>query len=513
MSRIQKQWGPCSQAGVNKHQTGQLRSGNTKMKTNSRDNCSIALAVAATLMGRIAILAQDWETVDDFAPAGGNAEAHGVVVDAAGRIYVVGTANGHGIVRGSADGGTSWTTQDDFLYPGEANNLFNAVVVDSSGAVFVGGASGGHWIVRRSSDQGTTWMTVDDFFAPRYSPTQEGTNGAVYSLSSDGQGRVYGAGLMRPTGPSYNSWWVRGSSIGGGNWDTKLLLFSGYNRVSQIACSGEDVFVTGSVDSASDAADWLILKSSGPGATWTTNFEGIGDVQSAITADSAGYLYTAGAHLNNSTSVVWLVRQAAPGGTNWTTLDRSLYDEGDTSGRVDQPVARSIAVDAGGNVCAAGEFISYWVNTVSNGTMYGNDTTWFTREYLATEGQWSTTDLFSYSTNRQGGAMGAAIAPSGSAFVAGYGTSDSGQRRWVVRRRAPPGPPPRLQIAWAGGHGAVSWPAAYTNVVLQWTDSRDVNTTWQNFTGRVDVVNGLNTAAFGLTPAARFFRLNGRSSP
>ncbi len=480
-------------------------------------NCWIPLAVAATLMARLAVPAQDWETVDDFAPAGGNAEAYGVAVDAAGQIYVVGTADGHGIVRYSADGGSNWITRDDFVYLSESNTLFNAVTVDRSGAVFVGGAAGpywiGHWLVRRSTDQGVSWDTVDDYFVPRNGPEEEGINATVYSLSSDGQGRVYGAGPMLPTGPSYFSWLVRGSSIGGTDWDTKLSLFSGYNEVSQLTCAGEDVYVTGAVDSDSGYYwEWPILTSSDQGATWTTSFEATGDVQPAITADSAGYIYTVGAQWNSSTSIVWLVRQAAPGGTNWTTLDRSLYDQLDAAG-VDHPVANSIAVDAGGNVCATGEFIDYWVVTLTNGTMYGSDTTWFTRQYVAAAGQWRTTDLFSYSTNRQGAAMAAAIAPCGSAFVAGYGTSESGQRRWVVRRRAAPMTPPRLQIACAGGNHVVSWPAAYTNSLLQWTLSLDANCNWQNFTGSVSVLNGLNIAAFDFTPGARFFRLKSTTNP
>src|SRR5947209_18411512 len=121
------------------------------------------LVVAAALMGQFAVSAQDWQTVDDFTPASGNAEAHGVAVAAAGRIYVVGTANGHAIVRSSDDGGSSWIIRDDFLYPSESNNVFNAITIDSQGVLFVGGASGGHWIVRRRSDQGATWDIVDDF--------------------------------------------------------------------------------------------------------------------------------------------------------------------------------------------------------------------------------------------------------------------------------------------------------------------------------------------------------------
>src|SRR5215831_16347441 len=116
----------------------------------------VSLAVATTLIGKFTVSAQGWRTVDDFALASGNAEAHGVAFDAAGGVYVVGTASGHGIVRYSADGGTNWSTRDDFLYSSITNdvfNAFNAVMVDNQGTVFVGGTGAGHWIVRRSIDQ------------------------------------------------------------------------------------------------------------------------------------------------------------------------------------------------------------------------------------------------------------------------------------------------------------------------------------------------------------------------
>jgi len=57
-----------------------------------------------------------------------------------------------------------------------------------------------------------------------------------------------------------------------------------------------------------------------------------------------------------------------------------------------------------------------------NSTTYGANWTWFTRQYSAATGEWSTTDLFSYSTNMQGVAMGTTIAGDGSTFVVGYGT-------------------------------------------------------------------------------------------
>jgi hypothetical protein len=345
---------------------------------------------------------------------------------------------------------------------------------------------------------------VDDFWQPMNGPSNPGTNAAVYSLSSDGQGRVYGAGLMLLTGPSYPRWWVRGSGIGGTNWGSKLVVFAGYGGVSQMTWAGEDVYVTGST-SDGDSATGLMVRSSDYGATWTTNFLAASEVNYAITHDLAGNLYSAGNRWTSTTSD-WLVRKATNGGTNWTTLDMLSY-QGSAEVGVDQSNPNSIAIDAAGNICVAGGFVDRWVIYGTNSATYGANQTWFTRQYSAATGQWNTTDLFSYSTNMHGVAKGTAISPDGSTFVVGYGTSVSGQHRWVVRKRAASIIPPRLQIALANRSLTVSWPAPNTNSILQWTDSMGVNRFWQNFTGMVCVVDGRNTATLELAPGARFFRL------
>jgi hypothetical protein len=401
---------------------------------------SIPLALALMLVGKLVLPAQDWQTVDDFALGEGNAEAHGVAVDATGGVYVVGTASGHAIVRYSADGGSNWITRDDFVYDSTSNNVFNAVMVDYQGTVFVGGSSGGywdgHWIVRRSQDQGVTWETVDDFHRPFSGPDQPGTNGVVYSLCSDGQGRVFAAGPMILTGcPCYNSWWLRGSSIGGTNWDTKLVLFSGYAEGAQTTCADENVYVTGSVGDGEGPFVGLMVRSSDHGVTWTTNFQRIADLLLAINSDSAGNLYSAG-YSWSSNSVEWLVREATPGGTNWIILDRLRDAESFGNG---QAFPSSIAVDALGNVSVTGQLREPLVIYGTNGVMYSANVTWITRQFSVATGQWSTTDLFSYSTNINGSANGVAFAPSGSLFAVGYATSDLGQRRWIVRKQAAPG--------------------------------------------------------------------------
>jgi hypothetical protein len=468
----------------------------------------VSLAVATTLIGKFTVSAQEWRTVDDFKLAGGDAEAHGIAVDAVGGVYVVGTASGRAIVRYTPDSGSTWITQDDFVYDSSSNNAFNAVTVDNQGTVFVGGTGAGHWIVRRSTDQGLTWQTVDDYWRPFIPPDQPGTNGVVYSLCTDGQGRVYGMGpLIMTDCPCYNNWWVRGSSMGGTNWDTKLVYFSGYGRIASGTSAGEDVYVTGSTDGADDAGVGLILRSSDHGATWTPVFQGIRDYHLAMTGNSLGYVFSAG-YSSSSNSYDWLVRKAEPGGTNWTILDRISYGNGG-----DHAYPNSIAIDAAGDISVAGQLNVPWVISGTNGTTYGGNQFWFSRQYSAAADQWNTTDVFSYSTNStsstntHAAALGTAIAPGGSTFVVGYGAIESGQHRWVVRKQSPITPRPRLQLAIGGGSVTVSWPDAFTNSVLQWTDSMGVNQVWQPFNGSVCVMDGRITATFNLTPGARFFRL------
>jgi hypothetical protein len=213
------------------------------------------------------------------------------------------------------------------------------------------------------------------------------------------------------------------------------LAFGGYSLFAQLTCAGEYVYASGLVDQEIyDIGLGLVVRSGDHGATWTTVFQGINDFHAALTADPAGNLYSAGYSMT-SNSMVWLVRLLAPGGTNWTTLDRSVYElyapDGAPLPDVHFPFAESIAVDAAGNLCVTGS---------------AGDS-WFTRQYLAATGQWITTDIFSYFTNKYGTALGVAIAPSGSVFTVGYGTSDSGQQRWIVRKQVPASPPIALLAA------------------------------------------------------------------
>jgi len=157
--------------------------------------------------------------------------------------------------------------------------------------------------------------------------------------------------------------------------------------------------------------------------------------------------------------------------------------------------------------------VFYNIYTDDAGTHYDANWAWVSRQYSVVSGQWNTTDVFSYSgnpTNTHAAAIGTAIARDGTTFVVGYGSTESGQRHWVVRKR---GFQPRLQIAFVGRSVTVSWPAAYTNSTLEWTDSMGASQLWKTFTGVVDVVNGQNTVTFDVAAGARLFRLKSTADP
>ena len=289
------------------------------------------------------------------------------------------------------------------------------------------------------------------------------------------------------------------SDVGGTNWDTKLVLDSGYAGVAQITCAGEDVYVTGQT-SDSVVSTGLILGSSDHGATWNTDFESTNEFYFALSSDSDGNVYSAGTTSTNANpnySYNWLLRKGIPGSNNWTTVDQFSY-----SGS-----PQSVAVDAAGNICVAGHSSTNYIIGTTNGYSSYPIWNWVARQYSVANGQWSTSDFFSYSTNVSNmltTATGAAIAPDGSTFVVGWGTSNSGQRHWLVRKR---GGPPRLQIAVGTAGVTVSWPAGYTNATLEWADSADVNRLWHGCTNTVNVVGDCCAAAFNLAPGARLFRL------
>jgi len=125
---------------------------------------------------------------------------------ATGRIFVGGTvympAAHYGVIRMSADRGTTWSRVEQFQYAsGQPSYVISNFAKDSSGALYWGGCgtnSGGtlsYGIIRKSIDQGSTWSTYATI-AP------SGTNTAVciYGLHITSNGTVYATGHYTDSG-------------------------------------------------------------------------------------------------------------------------------------------------------------------------------------------------------------------------------------------------------------------------------------------------------------------------
>ncbi len=160
-----------------------------------------------------------WTQVDTFKLSTADLTyARSAAADSQGRFYVAGAAKApiagpfRWIVRGSTNGGLTWTTLDSF-YEDLNNSYAIAVTVTPQGRVFVIGYSlksiagspweAPRWRVRASSNGGQTWQTVDEI-PPAGDPTVAPTIADAYDVASDSSGNTFviGSYAVGYTGPN-----------------------------------------------------------------------------------------------------------------------------------------------------------------------------------------------------------------------------------------------------------------------------------------------------------------------
>ena len=147
-----------------------------------------------------------WSTVDTF-QLGWGTTARGIAADASGNLFVVGyamfdSAPTRWIVRRSSDGGTSWTTVDNYVSAAGNHSTAQAVTVDNAGRLWVAGNDVGSWLVRRSDDRGASWVNSDVFLIPGRFPV-------AYGLAADVAGNVFAAGYgATPENEVHSEFWM-----------------------------------------------------------------------------------------------------------------------------------------------------------------------------------------------------------------------------------------------------------------------------------------------------------------
>jgi len=157
-----------------------------------------------------------WSTVDSFQLSPNlTSRAFGVGADSSGNLYVVGqgfTKNGkndysHWIVRKSSNGGSSWTTVDDFQLSATSNTGAGRFINDSHGNLYVCGGTpfnpwfANEWLVRKCTAGTGFWQTVDDF---KYM----GGVAEPFATATDASGHVFIGGTGAPLSSSLH-WLVR----------------------------------------------------------------------------------------------------------------------------------------------------------------------------------------------------------------------------------------------------------------------------------------------------------------
>jgi len=309
------------------------------MKTNKLAHLSAALGAIALLSQTqlTAQTLDPWQTVDDFqAIAGKRAIGAAIGTDATGTvIFSVGAAvtgadgTTSAIINRSSDGGANWETVDQLSLQVGADAAYGAFAADAGdGTLYVGGGlsdgAAGHWIVRQSNDGGSSWSTADDF---QYAP---GKASACTDLAADGQGTVYAVGRVTKANGATGVWAVR-TRENGGPWSTVEALggttssAGSYLGAMAVATHPNgSVFVAGATLQKGQAV-WTVRRSTNRGASWTTvdatsPKEGSARAE-AIAVDSTGIIYAVG-YVNH----FWVVRRSTGGGAagTWELMETAM---------------------------------------------------------------------------------------------------------------------------------------------------------------------------------------------
>lgn len=285
-----------------------------------------------------------------------------LAVTAAGRILMSSwvsdaTAIEHWLVRRSLNAGTSFSAVDDFQY---VMNKYSASygVAEWNGALFVAGYGfeqndTRHFLVRRSQNGGDTWATVDDTVFP-------GGTRAEGRFISGGSTALLAVGFGNDgTG---HHWLVRRSTDGASfSQVDDFRLAPGKDAGPNWAVSsGRSHYVIGNAVDAANLSHWIVRRSTDDGATWST----VDDVApqsgqtvsgSSLGIDKDGNVYAMGG-IGPTNAGRWAVRRSRDGGTTWQGFDDwgGLTDEGAGASGFAQDIKGSLYVSGSSREGATG---------------------------------------------------------------------------------------------------------------------------------------------------------------
>lgn len=392
-------------------------------RTNARLACAGCVAGLLWATNLHAQTLDPWQTID--ACPGYTSLATAVAGDEAGNIYAAGmwfqNVNDvrHGWIRKSSDGGRSWATVEDLVYPGSVGSVFQDITADGAGNLYAIAwatirSGPAHWVVTRSTDGGATWSIVDDLL------------GTPFAVAADAAGNINvigGAG-----GHSI----LRRSSDGGSSWMTlsEFTYRGGSAQANAVVSTAAGLFVAGlaSNPQTGGSGHWLVWRSEDAGVSWTLADDyqyraGYASTAKSLVMDDRGNLYVTGLGympVKKINRVCWVTRRSTDGGASWATVDAFQY----ISGKDSQPY--KIGTGADGTV--------YMVGQGGDSTLSG--TRWLVRKSADAGRTWTLSDSFQLTRGRESGAKGLAQDSLGNLYTVGFGYNAAGDN-WLVRKFAP----------------------------------------------------------------------------
>ncbi|WP_408098626.1 WD40/YVTN/BNR-like repeat-containing protein [Peredibacter sp. HCB2-198] len=256
-----------------------------------------------------------WTQVDHYAPHE-EGESHPLAMIAKNNdLYVCGYQweygsslyNSEWIIRKTTNGGTSWSTVDQYgNVPGEDNVCYDIDLHGPSGILYAVGYDGLGGVIKESVNDGATWTiigslpAVDYFSSVKISPA-----GVVWAVSDLGE-------LWKGTF-SLGTWnWVNEGTIMGGTIQNSAYQLRGDLEI----VSETEAYFSG------DNGSWRIAKTTDGGANWVNVYNGPANSSGQdIKSLSSGEIVSTGYF--NTTPHSYVILQSPDDGTTWNVQYQS----------------------------------------------------------------------------------------------------------------------------------------------------------------------------------------------
>ncbi len=285
-------------------------------------------------------------------PGVNNDAGRSIAVDGSGNIYVVGhlsnTGTGNDIttIKYSPDGNIQWMMQ--YNRQAGSGDLGKGLVLDAAGNIYVTGSTN-----IPNTAYGTDITTIKynpqgvQQWVMHYNPN--GLADAPSSITLDSQGNVIVAGSSTGTGPALGDYIaIKYDNNGIEQWASRYNFQNHNDAVNDVTTDASgNVYVTGSSISTLYGDDYATVKYNSSGVQqWVQRYTSSGndhDEAFAVAVDGAGNVYVTG-QAAISTSDYLTIKYNSAGVQEWS----AIYNNGSTDGAVD------IELDANNNLYVSG---------------------------------------------------------------------------------------------------------------------------------------------------------------